>query len=188
VSTAGRSQQSTNVKNALNNVSTGQGLEGQAQNLASSEMNLNGGLSPLVGKQLANEQGQISKAYTSAAQGNERGLAQRGMSAAPSGMNASLMNSATNNAGQAQTGAIGNAFSAQNSLNNQALNPAINALGATTGAIGASTNANTALSQMPSTMSNVMSGLSGLSGIAGNVFGAGGIMGKGSSGGAFGGN
>ena len=88
------------------------------------------------------------------------------MSAAPSGLQASITNSAINNAGQAKTGAIGNAFGTQNELNQTALNPAISALGATTGATNAATGANTALSQMPSTGANVFSGLQGLAGMA----------------------
>ena len=181
MSTAGRSQQQGVVKQAGQGITTGQGLENQAQNIASSEINTSGGLSPLVSKQLANNEGQIGKAYQSAAQGAERGLAQRGMSAAPSGLQASLQNSQINNAGQAKTGAIGNAFGTQNELNQTALNPAINALGATTGATNAATGANTALSQMPSTGANVFSGLQGLAGMANsasqaykNVAGAGG--------------
>ena len=122
MTTAGRSQQQGVVKQAGQGITTGQGLENQAQNIASSEINTSGGLSPLVSKQLANNEGQIGKAYQSAAQGAERGLAQRGMSAAPSGLQASLQNSQINNAGQAKTGAIGNAFGTQNELNQTALN------------------------------------------------------------------
>ena len=166
MSTAGRSNQQNTVKQAGQDVTTGQGLENQAQNLASADMNLNGGLSPLVSRQLAGNEAAIGKSYASAAQGAQRGLAQRGMSAAPSGLQASITNSAVNNAGQAKTGAIGNAFGTQNELNQTALNPAISALGATTGATNAATGANTALSQMPSTGANVFSGLQGLAGMA----------------------
>ena len=166
MSTAGRSQQQGVVKQAGQGITTGQGLENQAQNVASQSINTNGGLSPLVSKALANNEGQIGKAYQSAAQGAERGLSQRGMGVAPSGMQASLQNSAINAGGQAKTGAIGNAFNTQQELNQTALNPAINALGATTGATNAATGANTALSQMPSTGANVFSGLQGLAGMA----------------------
>ena len=166
MSTAGRSQQENTVKQAGQGITTGQGLENQAQNIASQSINTSGGLSPLVSRQLANNEGQIQKSYASAAQGAQRGLAQRGMSAAPSGLQASITNSAVNNAGQAKTGAIGNAFGTQNELNQTALNPAISALGATTGATNAATGANTALSQMPSTGANVFSGLQGLAGMA----------------------
>ena len=169
MATAGKSQQTKTANQALNNVSTGQGLEGQAQNLASSEMNSNGGLSPLVSKQLANEQGQIGKAYTGAAQAAQRGLSQRGMGVAPSGVSASIANTGVNNMGQAQTGAVGNAFGTQNQLNNTALQQPISALNATTGATNASTGANQALSQAPSVLGNIMGGLSGLSGVAKNV-------------------
>ena len=46
-----------------NNIASGQGILGNATNVANSEVNTSGGLSPLVGKQLANEEGQIGKAY-----------------------------------------------------------------------------------------------------------------------------
>ena len=181
MSTAGRSNQQSTVKQAGQDVTTGQGLENQGQNIASSEVNTAGGLSPLVSRQLANNEGQIGKAYTSAAQGAQRGLSQRGMGVAPSGLQASIQNSAINNAGQAKTGAIGNAFGTQNELNNTALSQPISALNATTGGVNASTGANTALSQMPSTGANVFSGLQGLAGMANsasqaykNVAGAGG--------------
>jgi len=172
MSTAGRSNQQNIVKQAGQGVTTGQGLENQAQNLASADMNLNGGLSPLVSRQLAGNESQIGKAYTSAAQGAQRGLAQRGMSAAPSGLQASITNSALNNAGQAKSGAINQAYGVQNEMNQSALNPAINALGATTGATNAATGANTALSNMPTLGGQIFSGLQGLGNLgnsAGNV-------------------
>lgn len=162
MSTAGRSNQQSTVKQAGQDVTTGQGLENQGQNIASSEINTNGGLSPLVSRQLANNEGQIGKAYTSAAQGAERGLSQRGMGVAPSGLQASIQNSAINNAGQAKTGAIGNAFGTQNELNNTALAQPISALNATTGGVNAATGANTALSNMPTMGGQIFSGLQGL--------------------------
>jgi hypothetical protein len=173
MSTAGRSQQQGVVKQAGQDITTGQGLENQGQNIASSEINTSGGLSSDVSKQLANNEGQIGKAYQSTAQGAQRGLAQRGMSAAPSGLQASITNSAINNAGQAKTGAIGNAFGTQNELNNTALAQPISALNATTGGVNAGTGATTALSQMPSTGANVFSGLQGLAGMTKNVASAG---------------
>jgi hypothetical protein len=169
MSTAGRGAQEGTVKQAGQNITTGQGLENQGQGIASSEIDTAGGLSPLISKQLANNEGQIQKSYASAAQGAQRGLAQRGMSAAPSGLQASITNSAINHAGEAKTGAIGNAFGTQNELNQTALNPAINALGATTGATNAATGANTALSQMPTMAGQVFSGLQGLGSMANNA-------------------
>ena len=166
MSTAGRSQQQNTVKQAGQDITTGQGLENQGQNIASSEINTSGGLSPLVSRQLANNEGQIQKSYASAAQGAQRGLAQRGMSAAPSGLQASITNSAINNAGQAKTGAIGSAFGEQNMLNNQALAQPISALGATTGATQAATGANQALSNMPTLGGQIFSGLQGLGSMA----------------------
>jgi len=172
MSTAGRSQQQGVVKQAGQGITTGQGLENQGQNIASSEINTNGGLSPLVSKQLANNEGQIGKAYQSTVQGADRGLSQRGMGVAPSGLQSSIQNTAINNAGQAKTGAIGNAFGTQNELNNTALAQPISALNATTGGVNAATGANTALSQMPSTGANVFSGLQGLAGMASSATGA----------------
>ena len=162
MSTAGRGNQKNVSNQATNNIGTGQGLENQGQNIASSEINTNGGLSPLVSRQLAGNESSINKAYTSAAQGAQRGLAQRGMGVAPSGLQASLQNSQIQNAGAAKTGAIGNAFNTQQELNQTALNPAISALGATTGATNAATGANQALAAMPTTAGNIFSGLQGL--------------------------
>ena len=166
MSTAGRSQQENTVKQAGQGITTGQGLENQAQNIASQSINTSGGLSPLVSRQLANNEGQIQKSYASAAQGAQRGLAQRGMGVAPSGLQASITNSAINNAGQAKTGAIGSAFGEQNMLNNQALAQPISALGATTGATNAATGANQALSNMPTIGGQIFSGMQGLASMA----------------------
>jgi hypothetical protein len=169
MSTAGRSQQQNTVKQAGQDITTGQGLENQGQNIASSEINTSGGLSPLIAKQLAGNEAAIGKSYASAAQGAQRGLAQRGMGVAPSGLQASITNSAINNAGQAKTGAIGSAFGEQNMLNNQALAQPISALGATTGATQAATGANQALSNMPTLGGQIFSGLQGLGGMANNA-------------------
>lgn len=162
MSTAGRSQQQNTAKQAQQGITTGQGLENQAQNIASQSINTSGGLSPLVSKALANNEGQINRAYSGAAAGANRGLAQRGMGVAPSGLTASIDNTAINNAGLARTGAIGNAFNTQQELNQTALNPAISALGATTGATQASTGANQALANMPTMAGQIFSGLQGL--------------------------
>lgn len=169
MSTAGRSQQQNTVKQANSNTGVASGLENQGQNIASSEINTSGGLSPLVSKQLANEEGQIGKAYTGATQGAERGLSQRGMGVAPSGLTSSLENTAINNSGTAKTGAVGNAFGTQNNLNNTALAQPISALNAGTSAVNASTGANTALNNMPTLGGQIFSGLQGLGNTAGNV-------------------
>ena len=171
MATAGKGEQTRTAAAGLNNITTGQNLVKQGQNVANSEINTNGGLSPLVSKQLSNEQGMIGKTYQTAAQAANRGLSQRGMGVAPSGLSASITNSGINNMGQAQTGAVGNAFGTQNQLNNTALTQPINALNATTGATDASTKANTAESQIPSMFGNVMTGLSGLTGIANGIQG-----------------
>jgi len=166
MSTAGRGNVKSAANSATGNVATAQGLENQGANIANSEINTSGGLSPLVAKQLASEQGQIGKAYTSATQGAERGLSQRGMGVAPSGLQSSLQNTAINNAGQAKTGAIGNAFGEQNTLNNTALAQPINALNAGTGAVNSAVGAGQALSQMPTKVGNIFSGLQGLGDLA----------------------
>ena len=65
---AGRGQQKTTAGAGENNIASGQGILGNATNVANSEVNTSGGLSPLVGKQLANEEGQIGRAYQGATQ------------------------------------------------------------------------------------------------------------------------
>lgn len=165
-------------RGALNNAAsagqtatqTGQGITNQAMGVANSEVNTNGGLSPLVAKQLSNEQGLIGKSYADASRAADRGLSMRGMGVAPSGLSASIKNTAINNAGQAQTGAVGNAFGTQNQLNNTAFAQPISALNATTGGINATTNAGTALNKAGSTLGDIGSGLSGLAGIGTSVY------------------
>ena len=166
MATAGKREQTKTAAAGLNNITAGQNILGNTNKIAASEVNTNGGLSPLVSKQLANEQGMIGKTYQTASQAADRGLSQRGMGVAPSGLSASIKNTGINNAGTAQTGAVGGAFGTQNQLNNTAYNPSINAENAITGGVDASTKANTAESQIPSTFGNIMTGLSGLTGIA----------------------
>ena len=69
---------------------TGQDLTSQGRKIADSEINTSGGLSPLVAKQLANEQGLIGKTYSDASRAADRGLSMRGMGVAPSGLTASI--------------------------------------------------------------------------------------------------
>ena len=166
MSTAGNKGLKTGATAAGAALGTDAGTVGQAQNIAGSEINTSGGLSPLVSKQLANEQGLIGKAYTTQAQAANRGLAQRGMGVAPSGLSASINNTAINNAGMQDTNAVGGAFGTQNQLNQTALNPVIASEGAESNGLNASTNANTAYSQMPTTLGNIGTGLSGLASIA----------------------
>ena len=169
------------------NTTDAQNIAGKATNIADSEVNTNGGLSPLVSKQLANEKGQIGKTYSTAAQAADRGLSMRGMGVAPSGLSASIKNSAINNEGQAETGAVGNAFGTQNELNNTAYNQPLKAIDTANGGVAATTNAGTALNKAGSTLGDIGSGLSGLAGIGTSLFGASGMFGKGQNGGAFGG-
>lgn len=167
-----------------NNTTQAQDIANQGRKIADSEINTNGGLSPLVSKQLANEQGAIGKAYSTAAQGADRGLSMRGMGVAPSGLSASIKNTAINNAGEAQTGAVGGAFGTQNQLNNTALEQPLNALKVANGGVDATTSAATSLNKAGSTLGDIGSGLTGLAGIGTSLFGAGGMFGKG---GKFGG-
>ena len=169
MSTSGRSQQKNTANAAQGNIGAGQGVLGTAQNVENASVNTNGGLSPLVSRQLAGNEADIGKSYASAAQGAQRGLAQRGMSAAPSGLQASLLNSQINNAGQAKSNAINQAFGAQQNLNLAAQQPAISALGAQSGAINSATGTNQALSNMPTLGGQIFSGLQGLGGMANNA-------------------
>lgn len=153
----------------VSNIGTGQNLVNQGEDIANSEINTSGGLSPLVSRQLANEKGMIGKTYASSAQAADRGLSQRGMGVAPSGLTASIRNTGINNEGTAETGAIGNAFGTQNQLNNTALAQPTNALNATNGAVSASTGANNSVMNAPTLAGSIMGGLSGLSGVAKNV-------------------
>ena len=173
---AGVGQQKTTAGAGESNITSGQGILGNATNVANSEVNTSGGLSPLVGKQLANEEGQIGKAYQGATQAALRGNTQRGMGVGPSGLTASVENTGINNAGAARTGAIGNAFGTQNTLNNTAYAQPISALNAENGSVNASTGANTALNNMPTTAGQIFSGLQGLGNAAGNVMGGYGKM------------
>lgn len=154
---------------AQTNTTNAQNIGDQATKIANSEVNTNGGLSPLVAKQLANEKGQIGKTYSTAAQAADRGLSMRGMGVAPSGLSASIKNTAINNEGQAETGAVGNAFGTQNELNNTAYTQPLNAITAANGGVNATTNAGTALNKAGSTLGDIGTGLSGLAGIGANL-------------------
>ena len=179
---AGVGQQKTTAGAGESNITSGQGILGNATNVANSEVNTSGGLSPLVGKQLANEEGQIGKAYQGATQAALRGNTQRGMGVGPSGLTASVENTGINNAGAARTGAIGNAFGTQNTLNNTAYAQPISALNAENGSVNASTGANTALNNMPTTAGQIFSGLEGLGNTAGNIMSGYGKMANGFNG------
>jgi len=67
----------------------------------------NGGLNPYLKEQFGQEKEQIGKAYGDTVAAAQKGLAARGMGVAPSGMSASLINSANRNAGEATTNAYG---------------------------------------------------------------------------------
>jgi len=174
----GREQLASAANAGEANTKSAQNIGDITTKLAGSEVNMNGGLSPLVAKQLANEQGLIGKTYADASRAADRGLAMRGMGVAPSGLSASIRNTGINNAGQAETGAVGNAFGLQNTLNNTAYNQPLNALNVANSGVGATTGAGTALNKAGSTWGDIGSGLSGLTGIGSSLFGKGGTFGK----------
>lgn len=167
-------------KSALNIANQDAGIQGgyrkQSDTLSNSMVNSSGGLSPLVSKQLANEQGMIGKTYGGLAQAAQKGLTMRGMGVAPTGLNASIANTANRQTGEAQTGAIGDAFGKQLGLNlggldyltgqQRAYNP-LTALETATGAANAGANAGAALSKEGSLLGDIGSGLSTLSGMGG---------------------
>lgn len=153
-----------------------QGIQGgyrnQGNQITNAEVNTEGGLSPLVAKQLASEQGLIGKAYSGASQAAQRGLSMRGMGAAPSGLQSSIQNTAVNNSGVAQTGAVGNAFGTQNALNNGVLNydqgqqslyNPLNALQVANQGVGATTGAATSLNKAGSLLGDLGAGLGTIS-------------------------
>ena len=168
-SSAGNKTLSNAGNTATNNANAAGNIAGAATNIANSEVNTNGGLSPLVGKQLANEAGQINKAYAGAAQGAQRGLSMRGMGSAPTGLEASIRNTGINNAGQAITGATGNAFGEQSRLNNTAYAQPLSALGVGNSAAQVGGEIGKNQNQEGTIAGNIGAGLTGLSGVAKNV-------------------
>lgn len=176
-------------RSALNNATTaGQTNTADAQNIANtttgianSEVNTSGGLSPLVSKQLASEKGNIQQAYTGASQAANRGLSQRGMGVAPSGLTASITNTGINNEGKAETGATGNAFGTQNELNNTAFAQPLSAVNAANSGVNATTGAASALNKAGSTLGDIGSGLGTVMGAASGLSGLGGIKNVGGS-------
>lgn len=161
----GRNNLQTAANQGNQDTSTAQGIEQQGQGIANSEINTSGGLSPLIAKQLANEKAQIGKTYQGAAQAAGKGLAMRGMGAAPTGATSSLTNTAINNAGNAETGAVGNAFGEQNQLNNTALNQPLSALNTANNSVEAATGAGTSLNHAGSTLGDIGAGLAGITGM-----------------------
>jgi hypothetical protein len=75
----------------------------------------NGALSPYAAAQLGQQKRNIGKTYGDIAQVGLKGLAARGMGSAPTGMQASLINTAGRNAGEANTNAYEDAQ--KNTLN-----------------------------------------------------------------------
>lgn len=177
----GRNNLATAANQGNQNTSQAQGIANSATTLANGEVNSSGGLSPLVAKQLSNEQSMIGANYKNAAAAAQKGLTMRGMGAAPTGASSSITNTAINNANTAKTGAIGNAFATQNQLNNSAYAQPLNALQTANGGVNAATNAGTALNKAGSLGGDIFSGLSGLTGIGANLVGMGGLNNLGSN-------
>lgn len=190
-------QQSQNTGNQLAGTAAGvanqdQGLQASYRNTGDQLMNsmtsTNGGLSTGLRKQLANEQGQTGQVYQRVAQAGLKGLAARGMGAAPTGAASSIANTAGNQAAGAQTGEIGNAYGEQNQLNlaganynqgqQQIYNP-LNAVQAGSGAVNAATNAGQAVNKAGSTLGDIGAGLGTLGSLATTVSGLGGFKGIG---------
>jgi hypothetical protein len=176
MSTPGSGAVGTGVKNLGTTAGTYTNNQNAAQNqgagIVNSEVNTSGGLSPLVGKQLASQQGLAGKNFQNNAAAAQRGLAARGMGAAPTGQSASIANTATQNAGQADTQLAGNAFGTQNQLNQNALGylqgqqQIYNPVAANSALIqGGATQG-----QMGSTFGNVLGGLSNLGSSAVNAY------------------
>jgi hypothetical protein len=82
----------------------------------------NGALSPYVKAQLAQQKNDIDKTYQSQSEANIRGLAQRGMGGAPTGLRASITNTAGQQAGQAENQAYANAMNNTAGLGLQGVN------------------------------------------------------------------
>lgn len=164
------------------------GYRNSGDSLMNSMTNSTGGLSTGLRKQLANEQGQTGQVYQRVAQAGLKGLAARGMGAAPTGAASSIANTAGNQAAGAQTGEIGNAYGQQNELNlagvnyaqgqQQLYNP-LNAVQAGSGAVNAATNAGQAVNKAGSTLGDIGAGLGTLGSLATTVSGLGGFKGIG---------
>jgi len=82
----------------------------------------NGGLNPYLSQQFAREKEQIGKTYGDQVAAAQRGLTQRGMSVAPTGLTASIQNTAIRNAGDTETGAYNDQLKNQLGLGLQGVN------------------------------------------------------------------
>jgi hypothetical protein len=126
----------------------------------------NGGLSPYAAAQLGQEKTGIENTYKGLAQSGLKQLGNRGL--APPGSSASIINTANQNEGAAQTGAYQNAM--QNTLGQglagiNYMNP-LNAIQAGTGAYGTQGQLGNLQTQQGSMLGDIGAGLSGLAGIA----------------------
>ena len=146
-----------------------EGIQDSSRNtggqIVNSMVNTNGGLSPLVSKQLSNQEGMIGKTYSGLAGAGLRGLAARGMGSAPTGAASSIANTAARQTGEENTGAVGRAFGAQNDLNlaglgyeqgQQQLYDPLKAVGAGTNAYSAESNAAVNQGKLGSTLGDAM--------------------------------
>lgn len=197
----GRNQLASASDAGVKNTKTAQNIAGQdsqVQNtyrnsgdkIADSQVNTEGGLSPLVSKQLANERGLIGNTYKGATAAAQRGLSMRGMGSAPTGLQSSINNTAIQNQGVAETGAVGNAFGTQNALNQGVLNydvgqqhlyDPLRALQVSNEGVNATTEAGKALNSAGSTLGDIGSGFGTVLGAASGLKGLGGFKGIGKS-------
>jgi hypothetical protein len=96
----------TGIQNTARNA--GNRSAGQLFNLPA-----DGGLNPYLKEQFGREKEQIGKAYGDTLAAAQKGVTARGMGVAPSGASTSMINTAGRNAGEAETGAYGDAVNHQ---------------------------------------------------------------------------
>lgn len=133
----------------------------------------NGGLNPALSRAFEQEKTQIGKAYGDTAQAGLRGIAARGMGVAPTGLNASIMNTAGRNADEATTNAYGDLLNKQLGLGvsgiqrqdqQQQVYDPTRPIGAASGAYSGATSAGAARNKMGSKLGDIASGISGIAG------------------------
>lgn len=128
----------------------------------------NGGLNPALARQFEEEKRQIGRTYNDTAEAGIRGIAQRGMGVAPTGLEASLRNTAGRNADEAETSAYSDLLGKQLGLGVKGVErqdqqqqvydptrPIGAAVGANTGAVDAGKTRN----KMGSKLGDIFSGI-----------------------------
>lgn len=143
----------------------------------------NGGLNPALARAFEQEKTQIGRAYNDTAGAAMRGIAARGMGVAPSGIEASIRNTAGRNADEAETTAYGDLLSKQLGLGvqgiergdqqqqtydpNKPLATTVSGLNASTNANEAATSAGEKRGKMGSKLGDIFSGISRVAGTVG---------------------